>query len=69
MLSDESVLGLLPLDIDVESEIAKKKEQNEENIMKFKSNIKDGGLDVGEDRQRTNEIPEELQKQPTNTQR
>lgn len=69
LLSDESVLGLLPLDIDVESEIAKKKEQNEENIMKFKSNIKDGGLDVGEDRQRTNEIPEELQKQPTNTQR
>jgi len=69
LLSDESVLGLLPLDIDVESEMAKKKEQNEENIMKFKSNIKDGGLDVGEDRQRTNEIPEELQKQPTNTQR
>lgn len=69
LLSDESVLGLLPLDIDVESEIAKKKEQNEENIMKFKSNIKDGGLDVGEDRQRTNEISEELQEEPTNTQR
>lgn len=69
ILSDESVLGLLPLDIDVESEIAKKKEQSEENIMKFKSNIEDGGLDVGKDRQRTNEVSNELQKQPTNTQR
>lgn len=69
ILSDESVMRLLPLDIDIESEIAKKKEQSEENIMKFKSNIKDGGLDVGEDRQRTNEIPEELQEEPTNTQR
>lgn len=69
ILSDESVMRLLPLDIDIESEIAKKKEQSEENIMKFQSNIKDGGLNVGQDRQRTDEEPEELQEEPTNTER
>ena len=69
IVSDETVIENLPFDIDTETELAKINEQKEENIMKFKSNIEDGGLDVGEDRQRTNEIPEELQEEPTNTQR
>lgn len=69
IISDETILSQLPLEIDVETELAKIKEQSEENIMKFKSNIKDGGLDVGEDRQGTDEEPEELQEEPTNTQR
>ena len=45
------------------------KEQDEENMMKFKSNIEDGGLDVGKDRQGTDEVPNKLQEEPTNTQR
>lgn len=33
IISDESVIRLLPFDFDVESELAKRKEQNEENMM------------------------------------
>ena len=35
LLSDETILSNLPLDIDVESELAKKKEENEEKMQEF----------------------------------
>lgn len=64
VLSEESVIGMLPLDIDTETELAKKKEEQETNMDKFMR-----GQNVGEDKQGTEEAPNELQEEPTNNER
>ena len=40
IVSDETVIENLPFDIDTETELAKIKEQDDENIMKFKVILK-----------------------------
>jgi SPP1 family phage portal protein len=65
IVSDETVISNLPFDIDVETELAKKKEQDEENIMKFQSNMENnkkvGNGDVEEDTGKAKELPKGLQ--------
>ena len=67
VLSDETVLNMLPLDIDVESELAKKEEQSEENmfnaIMTAKNMKKDSEVndELENDRQDSEELPKEVQ--------
>ena len=39
LLSDETVIGMLPYDLDVESELAKMKQQTEENMMNNFNNM------------------------------
>ena len=45
VLSDETVLNMLPFDIDVQSELAKKQEENEINMDNFINKGKDNELE------------------------
>jgi SPP1 family phage portal protein len=69
IVSDETVIENLPFDIDTETELAKKKEQDEENIMKFQSemenNKKVGNGDVEEDTGKAKKLPKGLQEKAT----
>jgi SPP1 family phage portal protein len=64
-VSDETVIENLPFDIDTETELARIKEQNDENIMKFQSNMENnkkvGNKDVGGNPKETKELPKGLQ--------
>lgn len=60
IVSDETVINNLPFDIDTESELAKIKEQNEENIMKFQ-NQNVGDTNVGTNPKETSKLPKGLQ--------
>lgn len=64
VVSDETVINNLPFDIDTETELAKIKEQNEENIMKFQTgNV--GDENVGRNTEGTNKLPKGLQEKAT----
>ena len=70
IVSDETVIENLPFDIDTETELAKIKEQDEENIMKFQSGItnnekKVGNGNVEEDTRKAKELPQGLQEKAT----
>lgn len=69
LVSDETVMSNLPYEIDVETELARVKEQEEENIMKFQANMKEGALDVGRNKQGTEEVSEELPNKAEDTRR
>jgi SPP1 family phage portal protein len=65
IVSDETIIEKLPFDIDAETEIARIKEQDEENIMKFQTNLKgNGDENVGGNPKETKELPKGLQEKP-----
>ncbi len=61
LLSDETVIENLPIEIDSETEIARLKEQSDENIMKFQTQNKVGDDNVGGNTKETNKLPKGLQ--------
>lgn len=61
IVSDETVIENLPFDIDTETELAKIKEQDEANIMKFQTQSKVGDDNVGGNPKETNKLPKGLQ--------
>ncbi len=61
IVSDETIIEKLPFDIDTETELAKIKEQDDENIMKFQTQTKVGDENVGGNPKETNKLPKGLQ--------
>jgi len=62
IVSDETIIEKLPFDIDAETELARIKEQNDENIMKFQNSLKENGDEnVGGNPKETKELPKGLQ--------
>ncbi len=61
LISDETVITNLPYEIDAETELANLKKQEEENIMKFQSQIKVGDMNVGTNTGKANQLPKGLQ--------
>lgn len=62
IVSDETIISNLPFDIDVETELSKINEQQEENIIKFQTQNKVGDISVGQDNKGTNKLPNQIQK-------
>lgn len=60
IVSDETVINNLPFDIDTETELAKIKKQDDENIIKFQ-NQNVGDTNVGTNPKETSKLPKGLQ--------